>query len=133
VEVMHDHMPVVKIHLESVENLAGIDDAEFTPPPDAVRPVQKVNISGAVAAGMLLQKVAPEYPDAAKEMRVSGVVTLQATITKDGHMRDLHVVSGPNLLQQAALDAVRQWLYRPYLLNGEPVEVRTTVNVVFAL
>jgi TonB family protein len=133
VEVMHDHMPVVKIHLESVENLAGIDDAEFTAPADAVRPVLKVNIAGGIAAGMLLRKVQPDYPEAAKEMRLSGVVTLQAIIAKDGHIRDLHVVSGPTGLQKAAMDAVQQWLYRPYLLNGEPVEVQTTVNVVFAL
>jgi TonB family protein len=133
-EVMHDHKPVVKIHLESVESLATIEDGEFTPPADAVRPAPRmVNISGAVAASSLLQKVAPDYPEAAKEMRLEGVVVIQATIAKDGHVRDLKVVSGPRGLQQAALDAVEQWVYKPYLLNGKPVEVMTTVNVVFSL
>jgi protein TonB len=60
-------------------------------------------------------------------------VVLQATIGKDGLMENVRVVNGPPLLQQAALDAVRQWTYKPYLLNGEPVEVETTVNVVFAI
>ena len=62
--------------------------------------------------------------------RHDAVVVLQAIITKEGHVKDLHVVSGPKLFQQASLDAVRQWVYRPYLLNGEPVEVETTINVV---
>jgi protein TonB len=66
-------------------------------------------------------------------MHVGGVVVLKAIINKEGHIRDLHVVKGPKILQDAALDAVRQWEYRPYLLNGEPVEVMTTINVVFAL
>ena len=133
VEVMHDHKPVVKIHLESVEDLAGMDDGAFTPPADAVLVPRKVNISGGIAAGMLLQKVIPDYPETAKEMRLEGVVTLQAVIAKDGSIRDLHVVSGATGLQKSALDAVRQWEYRPYLLNGEPVEVETTINVVFSL
>jgi protein TonB len=64
---------------------------------------------------------------------VSGTVVLQGIIAKDGHIKNLKVVSGPSLLQDAALDAVRQWMYRPYLLNGEPVEVETTINVVFTL
>jgi TonB family protein len=133
VAVMHDHKPVVKIHLESLEKLAGTDDAAFTPPVDAILVPQKVNIAGGIAAGMVLQKVIPEYPETAKEMRLEGTVVLQAIIAKDGRIRDLHVVSGPKGLQQAAMDAVQQWVYRPYLLNGEPVEVQTTVNVVFAL
>jgi protein TonB len=64
---------------------------------------------------------------------VSGTVVLKATISATGHIKNLEVVSGPSLLQQAALDAVRQWVYRPYLLNGQPVEVMTTINVVFTL
>jgi protein TonB len=81
----------------------------------------------------LIRKVTPDYPETAQEMRLEGVVVLQAVVAKDGHVRDLHVVSGPTGLQKSALDAVQQWEYKPYLLNGEPVEVETTVNVVFAL
>jgi protein TonB len=94
---------------------------------------KKVNISGGVAAGMLLQKTIPMYPPIAKAARVSGTVVLQATISKTGTIENLRVISGPAMLQQSALDAVKSWRYRPYLLNNDPVEVETTVNVVFSL
>ncbi len=96
-------------------------------------PPKKVNISAGVAMGMLIQKTQPIYPPIAKAARVSGTVVLQATISKTGTIENLQVVSGPAMLQQAALDAVRTWRYRPYLLNNEPVEVETTVNVIFTL
>jgi len=92
-----------------------------------------VNISAGVAVGMLLSKTPPIYPPIAKAARVSGTVVLQATISKTGSIENLHVVSGPAMLQQAAMDAVKTWRYRPYLLNNEPVEVDTTVNVIFTL
>jgi len=66
-------------------------------------------------------------------MRVEGTVVLAATISKSGTIENLHATSGPALLQQAALDAVKTWRYRPYLLDGQPVEVETTVNVIFTL
>ena len=75
----------------------------------------------------------PIYPPIAKAARVQGTVVLQATISKTGSIENLHVISGPAMLQQAALDAVKTWRYRPYLLNNEPVEVETTVNVIFTL
>jgi protein TonB len=82
---------------------------------------------------MLLLKTTPVYPPIAKAARVSGTVVLQATISKTGSIENLHIISGPAMLQQAALQAVRSWRYRPYLLNNEPVEVETTVNVIFSL
>jgi protein TonB len=82
---------------------------------------------------MLIEHTPPVYPPIAKAARVSGTVVLQALIGKDGGIESLHVVSGPAMLQQAALDAVKSWVYRPYLLNGKPVEVETTVNVIFTL
>jgi protein TonB len=94
---------------------------------------KKVAISAGVAQGMLLQKTIPLYPPIAKAARVSGTVILQATISKTGTITNLRVVGGPAMLQQAAMDAVKTWRYRPYLLNNEPVEVETTVNVVFTL
>jgi protein TonB len=94
---------------------------------------KKVTISAGVAVGMLLQKTTPTYPPIAKAARVSGTVVLQATISKTGTIENLHVISGPAMLQQAALDAVKQWRYKPYQLNNEPVEVETTVNVIFTL
>jgi protein TonB len=94
---------------------------------------KKVNISAGVSQGLLLQKTTPVYPPIAKAARVSGTVVLQATISKTGSIEGLHVISGPAMLQQAALEAVKNWRYRPYLLNNEPVEVETTVNVIFTL
>ena len=94
---------------------------------------KKINISAGVSTGLLIQKTQPVYPPIAKAARVSGTVVLQATISKTGTIENLKVISGPAMLQQAALDAVRSWRYRPYLLNNEPVEVDTTVNVIFTL
>jgi periplasmic protein TonB len=96
-------------------------------------PPKKLTISSGVMQGNLLQKITPQYPAIAKAARIQGTVVLQATISKQGTIENLRVVSGPPMLTQAALDAVRQWRYRPYLLNNEPVEVETTVNVVFNL
>jgi protein TonB len=82
---------------------------------------------------MLLNKTSPVYPPIAKAARVSGTVVLQATISKTGTIEGLKVISGPQMLQGAALEAVKTWRYRPYLLNNEPVEVDTTINVIFTL
>ena len=98
-----------------------------------VAPPKKVNISAGVEEGLLIQKTQPVYPPIAKAARVQGTVVLQATISKQGTIKDLKVVSGPAMLQQSAMEAVRTWRYRPYLLNGEPVEVETTINVIYTL
>jgi protein TonB len=92
-----------------------------------------VTISKGVAEGMLLSHPVPVYPVIAKAAGIQGTVVLQATISKSGVIENLRVVSGPQMLQQAALNAVAQWRYRPYLLNGDPVEVETTINVNFVL
>jgi protein TonB len=92
-----------------------------------------VTISSGVAQGMLLQKSSPVYPPIAKTARVSGTVVLQATISKTGLIENLRVLSGPPMLQKAAVDAVRGWRYKPYMLDSQPVEVDTTVSVVFSL
>lgn len=81
----------------------------------------------------LIHRVLPYYPPLAKQTRTSGVVELRAIIGKDGRVHSLEVISGPPLLIQAAMDAVRQWRYTPTLLNGEPVEVDTFVTVKFIL
>jgi periplasmic protein TonB len=91
------------------------------------------SISSRVMDGYLLDKTVPQYPAIAKAARIQGTVVLQATIAKDGTIQNLRVINGPPMLQQAAMDAVRSWRYKPYLLNGEPVEVETTVNVIFSL
>ena len=98
--------------------------------PDVAGPVR---LSSVLVAGLALYKPAPPFPVIAREAGVQGTVMLQATISKNGTIENLRVVSGPALLQQAALEAVKSWRYRPYLLNNLPVEVETTVNVVFTL
>jgi protein TonB len=96
-------------------------------------PPKPIAVSSGVATGLLIQRTPPVYPSIAKAARVGGTVELHATISKNGTIKDLHVVSGPAMLQQAALDAVRNWRYRPYMLNNQPIEVETSVSVVFSL
>ncbi len=86
-----------------------------------------------MAIGMLTHKVTPKYPGIAKAARISGIVTLRATISKIGEISGLYVECGPEILREPSLKAVREWKYRPYLLRGEPVEVQTTIKVTFAL
>ena len=99
-------------------------------PPKMATP-QKLRVSSGVAEGNLLRKIEPQYPPMAKVAHIQGDVLLAATISKSGVIENLHVVSGHPILAQAAMDAVKQWKYKPYLLNGEPVEVETTVKVTF--
>ena len=97
------------------------------------KPTGHETVSANVMEKQIVHKVNPVYPPDAKKARVQGKVQLAAVIGKTGEVENLKVVSGPNELQQSALDAVRQWTYKPYLLNGEPVEVRTTINVTYTL
>lgn len=94
---------------------------------------KKVVISSGVMAGNRLSGSSPQYPAIARSARIQGSVVLAASISKSGSIENLRVVSGPPMLQAAALDAVRTWRYKPYLLNGEPVAVDTTVTVIFHL
>ena len=96
-------------------------------------PPQAVEIPSGTSQGLLISKVQPTYPPLARQARVQGTVVLRALIAKDGSMEDLTVVSGHPMLVQAALDAVKQWRYKPYLVDGKPVEVETTINVNFQL
>jgi TonB family protein len=94
---------------------------------------KQLTVPAGTMAGNLLNKVMPVYPEEAKKEKIQGTVVLSALIGKDGIVENLRVLSGPNQLQQSSLDAVRQWTYKPYLLNGDPIEVKTTVNVVYSL
>jgi len=126
---------------EGVVGASSADVAQaprITPPKPVERqsataiPLQ-VRIGGRVQAAKLINQVAPVYPPIAKQARISGVVRLEAVIGRDGRIESLHVTSGPPLLVEAALAAVRQWVYQPTLLNGEPVEVLTQIEVNFKL
>jgi protein TonB len=92
-----------------------------------------VAVSAGVAVGMLIRKTQPVYPAIARSARVQGTVVLQAKISAAGKVTNLQVVSGPPMLRQSALDAVKTWVYKPYTLNNQPTDVDTTVNVVFSL
>ena len=81
----------------------------------------------------LIKQPKPLYPPLAKAARVQGTVKFQATISKDGTIENLQLLSGPPLLVQAAMDAVKQWRYQPTLLNGDPVDVDTEIDVIFSL
>src|SRR5271168_1844219 len=94
---------------------------------------QRVRVSQGVSAGLLVRKVNPNYPPLARQARIQGQVILRAVISKDGSIEGLTLVSGHPMLAPAAIDAVKQWKYKPYLLNGEPVEVDTEVLVNFTL
>ena len=98
--------------------------------PDVKGPVR---VSSMVVEGLLVHKTIPQYPPIAKAAGIQGRVVLQATISKSGTIENLHFISGPAMLQEAALDAVKTWRYKPYMLNEQPVEVETTVNVVFSI
>ena len=94
---------------------------------------QRVRVSQGVSQGLLIHQVKPAYPPLARQARIAGSVVLQAVIAKDGTIQNLHVVSGHPMLAPAAVDAVKQWRYKPYFLNGEPVEVETQITVNFTL
>ena len=103
-----------------------------TPKSDASRP-QRVRVSHEVATGLLITKVQPQYPEEARQSRIQGTVILHAVINTKGDVEELTLISGHPLLAPAAIDAVKQWKYKPYLLNYTPVNVETEIVVNFAL
>ena len=114
-----------------------VPNATPPPPPDAIaKPANSrgpVRIGGVVAQANLTREVQPVYPVVAKLAHIEGTVEFAAVIDKDGRVEHLQLLSGPPLLVAAARDAILQWRYRPTLLNGQPVEVSTTITVHFTL
>ena len=114
--------------------LHGILSPETVVPPSPPRsPTRRVRVSQGVVEGRLIRQVKPMYPSLAVQTHTQAIVVLHATIGRDGAILSLQLVSGHPLLAPAAIDAVRQWRYRPYTLNGEPAEVETMVTVRFVL
>jgi periplasmic protein TonB len=118
----------------------GVPKALFgsAPPPPArevhpPKPAPRLAISEGVAEGRLLAPIRPEYPRIAMAAHIQGTVVVEATISTEGRIENLRVVSGPAMLVSAAVEAIRVARYRPYLLNGSPVEVETSIRVVFSL
>jgi protein TonB len=117
-------------------SMGGVIGSVLSATPVAVPKIatpQRVRVSSGVVSGLLLRKVQPNYPPLARQARIQGVVVLQAQISKEGAIENLQLISGHPMLAPAAIEAVKQWKYKPYLLNGEPVEVETQVQVNFTL
>jgi protein TonB len=117
------------IDISQVPRPAPPAPAPHTSPP--ARP--PLRVSSGVEAARILHQVIPVYPPLARQARISGVVHLEAVISREGTVESLRVTSGHPLLAEAALEAVRQWVYRPTLLNGDPVEVLTEIDLRFKL
>ena len=137
VSISYDPVPATENPLSALDSVTGTTTPPFFPPSSTanVRPAapEHLQVSQGVAAGLLIDRITPSYPALARAMHIEGTVTLAATISKSGTIDDLRVLSGPTALRSAAQEAVARWRYRPYLLNGSPVSVETTINVVFSL
>jgi len=109
--------------------LGNIALAAVLPPLSASRPLRVSRMMD----GLLIYRVQPEYPAMAKQIHLQGTVAIAAVISKEGTIENLHVLSGPPMLISSAMNAVKQWRYRPYVLNGDPIEVETQITVNFSL
>jgi TonB family protein len=131
--------PRVTAKLEKIEAMTSIDDAQFTPSADAVPPPKVITLSERETKPQRLHHPFPEYdyryPGENRSVHLAGVVIISLRVRTDGHVSNLRVerVAGPQALQQASLEAVRNWTYTPFIRNGEPVEVNTTVTLVYSL
>jgi periplasmic protein TonB len=117
-------------------SMGGVIGGIISSTPVAVPKVatpQRVRVSQGVTQGLLVRKVQPNYPPLARQARIQGSVLLQAEISKEGTIENLRLISGHPMLAPAAIEAVKQWRYKPYILNGEPVEVETQITVNFTL
>src|SRR5580704_6396682 len=112
--------------------IGGIISSTPVAVPKAVNP-QRIRVSQGVTQGMIIRKIQPAYPPLARQARIQGPVVLQAEIGKDGSIQNLRLISGHPMLAPAAIEAIKQWKYKPYILNGEPVEVETTITFNFTL
>jgi TonB family protein len=93
----------------------------------------RVRVSSSVMGGLLLKRVPPEYPEKARKMRIQGTVMLDAVISREGKVSAVTVISGDPLLAKEAIKAAEKWKYKPYLLQGQPVEIETTIQMNFTL
>jgi TonB family protein len=140
-ELQETEQNIDRFKKESEASAAGSQNSVVVPSPapaplgqeNTPEPSAPLEISSVVAQDMLISKTAPEYPPVARASGVSGTVTLHGTITTEGAVEDLTVVKGPELLRQAALDAVKNWKYKPYLVNNRPFPVTTTFQITFTL
>lgn len=132
ITAQNSNLPIVKVSVDSLDFPTKIDDDVFAPL-GKVSPAPFARVKPSMIAGKRLGGDDPFYPLMAKERGIQGMVMLDARITKAGTIDDLQVISGPKELRQAAFDAVKTWKYKPFLVNGQPMEVRVDINVVYAL
>jgi periplasmic protein TonB len=117
-------------------SMGGVLGSVMSSIPTAVPKVAaptRVRVSQGVTEGMVIRRVQPSYPPLARQARIQGSVVLQAEISKEGTIENLHLISGHPMLAPSAIEAVKQWRYKPYFLNGEPVPVETQITVNFSL
>jgi TonB family protein len=143
-QFMQGDKTVFTAHMESIEPLKETDEALFQPPadarvievkaaePDTVAPPKRIELPAAIANKQLLNHPKPVYPPFAQTIGASGNVVLKATLSTEGKVITVGVLSGVPLLQQAAIDCARKWTYKPFLLNGEAVEVNTSITIYFS-
>jgi TonB family protein len=122
----------LSIHVETIETLPNLDN--LNAPPDAIGPITgriKLPSVTMLALGLVRHRTAPVYPASAKQAHIQGTVVVQAVIGKDGKVSELHAVSGPAQLQQSAIDCVRKWEFRPFVVSGKPAEVESKFELLF--
>lgn len=124
--------PLLKLHVESIGLAASSSPSAFAPPADALLTQAHAQVPGSVLSGTILKQQRPVFPQGDKRARISGAVVLGAVISREGAIKSLQILTAPDAsLAAAATDAVKHWQYKPYLLNGQPVEVETEINVIF--
>ena len=122
------------IHVDAIGALPASGANEIVPPPDATGPLAgRLVVPAETMTSFVLVQIVPIYPASAKEMRVQGVVLVHVTVGKDGVVTGADAISGPDLLRSPAVDAVRKWIYRPFIFLGDHTEVETNVKVIFTL
>jgi TonB family protein len=138
VKAFDEHLTVVWLYGDRTLLILGPGVPPPPPPPPPAgagsgNPPARIKVGSILQSAMIVKKVPPVYPALAKSAGVEGVVHLSALVAKDGTIQELHCLGGPAMLIQAAMDAVKQWVYRPTLLNGDPVAVETTIDINFTL
>jgi len=126
-----DEPPPSAPSVVSMDDSSAVPGAVFGGASKVKMEPRVVAISAGVADGMILRKTPPVYPKFAQEAHITGKVVLKATITKQGTIEGVQVLSGPKILAPSAVDAVKTWKYRPYMLDGQPISVETNITIVF--
>jgi protein TonB len=131
--VVNKHMAESQAAVEKAVASQSTDAPSVLAAPRETAAGQRVTVSPDASHDLLISQVPPVYPPLARQTRIQGTVVLRALISRTGEIKDLAVISGHPMLVPAAMDAVKQWRYRPYSVKGQPVEVMTTINVNFTL